>query len=80
MFSRVPNISSPQKSLTFSDEDITYTNWGITAGGEFEPLDDTALLCASICLGNLCNDTYTWKTESCDTPLQFVCQIQCEYC
>ena len=61
-----------------SDEDITYTNWGITSGA-FEPIDDTSKLCASVCLGATCNGDNSWKAASCDVPKQFVCSVQCKF-
>jgi hypothetical protein len=71
-----------EKSVTIylKDEDIRFTNWGIS-GSEFEPREDPALLCASVCLGNNCSDeTHTWKVESCDSaPIQqFICQVECK--
>ena len=62
--------------IFFSDEDIPFTNWGITEE-QFEPLNESNLLCASICLGNECDD-HAWKTVSCDTPQQFICQVDCK--
>ena len=62
--------------IFFSDEDIPFTNWGITEE-QFEPLNESNLLCASICLGSECDD-HAWKTVSCDTPQQFICQVDCK--
>ncbi len=59
------------------DEDITYTNWGIT-GSAFEPINDANLGCASMCLGNQCNNSNTWKAVDCNTPQLYICQIECE--
>ena len=59
------------------DDDITYTNWGIT-GSALEPMDDINLGCASMCLGNQCNNSNTWKAVDCNTPQLYICQIECE--
>jgi hypothetical protein len=60
------------------DEDITYTNWGMT-GGAFEPITDSGKLCSSVCLGDSCaNDDHTWKVADCATSLQFICASPCK--
>jgi len=59
------------------DEDVQFTNWGIT-GNELEPLDVAASGCVSMCLGTQCNGDHTWKTESCSATMdQFLCQAEC---
>jgi hypothetical protein len=64
--------------LFCTDEDITFTNWGISNGVTFEPVDDPSLACAAMCLGDQCGSVNPWKVVDCAVPQQFICQIECK--
>jgi|FrelakmetLWP11LW_1041352.scaffolds.fasta_scaffold356163_1 hypothetical protein len=57
--------------------DIPFTNWGIT-GDDFEPVENDSLACASMCLGDQCPRSGTWKAVSCTSELKYICQVDCE--
>jgi hypothetical protein len=62
--------------LNILDEDIAYTNWGMTAN-QLEPSESDSLKCASACLGQNCTES-TWKAVDCTAPLNYICQVDCK--
>ena len=57
--------------------DIAHTNWGIT-NDEFEPIDKNTKKCIKMCIDdNSVGCDGQWKSEDCETALNYVCQIPC---
>ena len=60
-----------------SDGSIAFTNWGIM-GGDFEPIEDDSLKCASMCYGDECNGDNYWYSNDCTEEKQYVCEYKCK--
>ena len=63
----------------FAVGDKQFTKWGITSD-EFEPLEDNSKQCLKTCYDESNPDCDgSWRVESCDTQLNFVCQNSCKF-
>ena len=62
------------------DNSVIYTNWGITSN-ELEPKtsDGCVQMCAGVseCGGGE-TGLGTWKTVSCSTSLDYICEVPCK--